>query len=373
MSILTWYLWLIPLTLLHECGHAFAGRILGFRVFWISVGYGRQIFDKRIFGLNVRINALPFGGMTVLASKTSSNLRLRIWLSIFAGPATHLALLGACFFILGLDFFRDRVLTISVLDRIAPVEMFIYANAFLLLSNLFTKRAEDRVGFTYGDGYQLLRIPFLKSQELEEHRISYFALEALEHIRSGRTEQAILLYENALKLNPQNQMLRHCLAVARLEQGDLEYARAELVDLLESDEGHEVERRPLLLNNIAWTNVVLGKDELLQEADDYSEEALRFAPKLTCFIGTRGAVLVMTGRIQEGLGLLKTAFRHHSERSSRSSTAVWIAIGSAQMGDLSEATKWLQRAREESPGHYLLDMAEQRVKAACPLSDVPLN
>jgi tetratricopeptide (TPR) repeat protein len=369
MNILMWYLWLIPLIFVHECGHALVGRLVGFRVFWISIGYGRQIFESHILGVNIRINSIPFGGTTALAARTFAALRLRLWLSIFAGPATHLVWLGACYLIWGADFFRDRVLSLHLLSSSAPVETFIFANAFLLLINLFLKRPGGTRGLAYSDGYQLLRIPFLKEEEIAECKTAYVGLQALEYMRSEQIERAVSTYEDALRLNPQSYMLRHDLAVARLKQGDYQLAREAFAQLLESKETRQAERRMLLLNNIAWVNVILGGNDLLAEADHYSEEAIRFAPKVPSFMGTRGAVLIRTGRIREGVSLLKTAYRQHSDRSSRAAVACWIAIGAAMVGNPTESAGWLQKAREESPEYHLLDMTEREVKATLTLSE----
>lgn len=365
VNLLLAYVWLVPLTLVHELGHALVGRITGFKVFWISIGYGRQLFDNRILGFNLRINLFPFGGSTALASRTSSWLRTRLWFSTFAGPATHLTLLGICLFV-----FRGA-LSVDLSKNLAPVKTLIYANALLLLTSVVLKRAGGPAGLSFCDGYQLLRIPFLKDEEMEEYTFVHFGLEAQQHVRSGETEQAILIYEDALKVNPQSYALRHDLAVARLTQGDYKHSREEFLKLLESKQGSQTEHRIMLLNNIAWADVVLGTHELLPEADSFSEEAMRLAPKVTSVKGTRGAVLVRTGRTQEGLSLLRTAFRQHSDQSARASVAYWIAIGAALSGNLSESIDWLRKGRQECPGHYLQEMAEQEVKAAFPV-DGPL-
>jgi hypothetical protein len=42
---------------------------------------------------------------------------------------------------------------------------------------------------------------------------------------------------------------------------------------------------PLLLNNIAYVDALIGSSELLAEADDYSQQALRTIPWLVHFKG----------------------------------------------------------------------------------------
>jgi tetratricopeptide (TPR) repeat protein len=363
MNVSLWFLWLILLTFVHESGHALVGRALGFKVFWVSIGYGRQIFEWHIFGVSLRVNLIPLGGMTVSAPRTQSGIRLRLWLATFAGPATHLILLATCYLVLGPGFFRDRIFSTDLFSRLALVETFIFANAFLLLVNLFSKGSGNTAGFMYSDGYQLLKIPFLKEEEIEELRNALVGLEALDHMRAGNTERAITLYEDALKANPTSYILRHDLAIARLTQGDYEHARNEFIDLLNWRESSQIEKRILIFNNIAWTDAVLGKDEFLAEADQYSEQAIKFAPKVAGFMGTRGAVLVRTGRPDDGIRMLRTAFWQHSDRTARASVACWIAIGEAMRGSLIESSSWLEKARKESPSYYLREMAEKEVQS----------
>jgi hypothetical protein len=77
--------WLVFLIVLHESSHAIAGKILGFRVFWIGIGYGRPLLDARLLGIRLKLNMIPFNGETALASPTMDWFRLRWWLVIFSG------------------------------------------------------------------------------------------------------------------------------------------------------------------------------------------------------------------------------------------------------------------------------------------------
>jgi len=364
VNVLFWYLWLVVLLLLHELAHAGAARILGFKLHSISLGYGRQIVDRRILGLRFRINLIPFSGSTLALPQTTIALRRRLWLFVFAGPAVHMLAVLGCYLILGPDFFSNRLFSLSVLSRIAPIEMFIYANLFLLFVNLFSTSVRGPGAKLHSDGYRLVTIPFFHQERLEEYEALYVGIEAIEQIESGNLDKAIAIYENGLTRHPHNYMLRHDLALVRLRQGSYEHARNEFKELLTSREGSKADFRTILLNNIAWVDLLLRNDGLLAEADEYSEQAIKQQPKTTNFVGTRGAVLVRTGRVQEGLTMLKTAFQEHTDKSHRASVSCWIAIGEALLGNTPESTTWLQRAREESPNHYLLSIAENEIQLA---------
>ncbi|HKF55721.1 MAG TPA: site-2 protease family protein [Blastocatellia bacterium] len=68
VNILLGPVWLVFLIVFHESSHAIAGKILGFRVFWISIGYGRPLVDARLLGIRLKLNIIPFNGETALAS-----------------------------------------------------------------------------------------------------------------------------------------------------------------------------------------------------------------------------------------------------------------------------------------------------------------
>lgn len=57
----------------------------------------------------------------------------------------------------------------------------------------------------------------------------------------------------------------------------------------------------LLLNNVAWVDMMLANPELLDEADEYSQAALKAQPKCALFQGTRGYVLLRRGSVAQGI------------------------------------------------------------------------
>jgi tetratricopeptide (TPR) repeat protein len=116
-----------------------------------------------------------------------------------------------------------------------------------------------------------------------------------------------------------------------------------------------------LYNNIAWTNVVYFREDLLEEADDYSNKALSSSPKFSVFLGTRGAVLIRKGEVREGIELLKKAFRHHSENAARSAEGLFIGIGEAKLGNKKEALARLEQARKIHSNQHFFSIAEKEI------------
>jgi Zn-dependent protease len=86
-----------PLTVLHEAGHAFASRLLGVPAYAIVIGHEPWVFDRRVFGLRLRIGWLPSGGLTYHAPSDGNNAWIKDLVITAAGPLTNLAIAVAGF------------------------------------------------------------------------------------------------------------------------------------------------------------------------------------------------------------------------------------------------------------------------------------
>ena len=86
LNLVLYFLLMIVATLPHELGHAFAGKMVGFRVFYISIGYGRTIFERPFCGFNFQLKSIPFGGFAFSIPKNSKSYRLKKCLVVLAGP-----------------------------------------------------------------------------------------------------------------------------------------------------------------------------------------------------------------------------------------------------------------------------------------------
>jgi len=118
----------------------------------------------------------------------------------------------------------------------------------------------------------------------------------------------------------------------------------------------------LILNNIAYADVLIGDRSLLAEADTYSAEAYKNAPWLPPIIGTRGAVLVELGQVEPGIGLLKQALEKHTDAQSKALNACYLAIAESRRDNATTAQKYLETARSLDSTCYLLQKAEQLIE-----------
>lgn len=354
----------ILLTTLHEAAHALVARLVGLRVYRITIGYGRRLFAFRLGRVKVELHLIPFGGATQLAARYASG-RWRMWLAVAAGPGLHVAL--ACLFNYLEDhepfssqlFYSSHTWLAAFMQNLATINM------ICLISNLLPYRTGDANGVAASDGYQMLKIPFMTAAELEQYQVAELLHRAKEQSEAGEPEQALAAAEAAWQQFPENRAIRFSLAHHRLGVGDYEQAYADFKALLDTCEADsERDRRLLLLNNLAYAGALLNRPDLLVEADQYSAEALQSAPAIAAFTGTRGAVLLRLGRVTEGVTLLQRSHKQLSDRPrERGAEAGWLALGEALQGKFNEAANWLEKARADKPEQCLLQQLEQEIQA----------
>lgn len=358
--------WCVVLTILHESGHAIAGRILGFKIFWIRIGHGRRLAEASVLGTKVKLNLGLVSGATMLASPRSEWIRLRWWLAVFAGPASHLAALLLICFLAGPQLIRDRLGSLWIEDRPSALAALFTLNGLCCLLNLLPLRmrlSKDRPLQPW-DGYRLVTIPFLGRDAIAQFRALYHVLEATDLLDSGCSEDALRQCREAISLDPGNVGGLVLMAVAFARLGNWRDSRDIDVDLLRTSRPLGAGLRDTLKNNIAWHDLLISDPELLPEADAFSAEALAASPDKAHFQGTRGAVLVKLGNLDEGIQLLKTAYSRHRDPRDSASVAFWLGIAEARRGNYQDANHWIKAARGKCPNHEMAEMADAEVAAA---------
>lgn len=346
--------WMMMLLILpHELGHAGAAALLGARVFSISIGmWGDTVFERTRGGIRWEIKAFPLGGLTVAADAREDLFRLRRFLIVLGGPLVNLLLLTAAVRVASsvgrLDF--------HLRDAFQPGALFVVANALVLVANLVPYRAATPFGPVPNDGLALVTLPFLTPADVARHIAGYHLLEGEAARRRRRFAEARERYARGLERFPDHALLRNNLAVTLLDLRDGEAARPHLLHLV-AREPLEPGLRPLVFNNLAAADLLIGRPDLLAEADRYSEEAFRHAPWLAAVRGTRGGALVETGRVDEGLALVRGAMETLKDPAQKAILACYAAMGEKRKGNDAEARQCLETARALDPECPLLARA----------------
>jgi hypothetical protein len=359
-------IWFLLLTVLHESGHAIAFRVLGFKIYWISFGRGRRLADKRFLGVRLKLNlGLPVAG-TMGASPRSDWIRVRLWLAVIAGPATHLAVLLVIYFLAGPKLVLDGLESLVMETHPTALAILFCVNAAMLADSLlpYRIRYSKHSPPQPTDGYRLVTIPFLGKDGIARLRAQYHVREAVELIDSGHDQDGLRQCQEAVAIDPGNIVASALMALAHTRLGNWRGVREANIELLQSAKTLRPDFRDTLKNDIAWFDLLIGDPDLLPEADGYSAEALGAAPDKAHFQGTRGAVLVSLGHFDKGIELLKQAYSRHCEPHDSASVAFWLGIAEARLGNYREASQWVEAAREKWPGHELAERAQLELEAA---------
>ena len=360
INLFFFHLFLVLTIVPHELGHAWMARLLGMRVFKIYVGSGKTLFTFRWFGFEFEFRPVPSGGVVVAAHRSIERLRLKQFAFVLAGPAMNLLLAVAIWPFLD----SDQLWSFRPMEKgLQPGLVFFYANLAVLLENLLPHIVATAFGPLPSDGKQLFMAFFLSREKQELHHRASFVMEAAVCYQQGDYAGARTWVQKGLALYPDHETLLNWHGVIALELGEYRQARECFLNLLHRD-NQDPRMRPLVLNNIAYANALLGGDDLLKEADTLSVEALAAMGWVPAIRGTRGTVLVAMGKFEEGIPLLHEAMSQAVSLGHKAQNACLIAEAEWRRGNLSVARNYLEEARKLDPRCSLLPRAESILREA---------
>jgi tetratricopeptide (TPR) repeat protein len=358
-SVFLFILFLILTIVPHELGHAVMARLLGWRVFAITIGAGKSLWRRNMWGTVVDLHAIPIHGLTQMAPVNPHWYRTKYFLAILAGPAVNfLMMLGVFFW----WWNGDKPFDLSALPRAAW--LFILANLLVLLVNLFPKQLKS-LG-VLSDGKQLLSIPLYTKDHVHQRLASRYVLEAsICHEFFDDLAGARRWCERGLVEFPDNFQLVYMNAFIYSAETKYDQARELYLKLLER-ENEPTTMRYTLLNNIAYFNALCGKIELLPEADAFSKEAFEALPWADFIIGTRGTVLVALGQLEEGTNLLNRSLKKCVRPRDKADTYCHLAVAYDRSRKPDEARQHLEMARKVDPKTQLIAWAESKLSSQPP-------
>lgn len=345
----------------HELGHAITAHLLGWRVFAVVIGIGRQIFKFHLFGILFSFHWLPVGGITQVSPTNAHQFRLKRFLIFLAGPSVNAAIAVAIFLIWRQDW---HDIGFGGLPRAARICL--WANLWVTAFNLWPHQSKTLNLPT--DGKQLLKTFSTKKKDVEDLQAARYALEAMmcrdEH---NELKRAIDWCNQGLALFPSNLLLLNVNGILLLDQADYTAARQVFLRLL-SEQSKPSLARYTMLNNIAYVDALIGDQALLPEADAFSKEAYNAASWMPSIVGTRGNVLVAMGQVEEGIRLLKESFEKATSPRNKAENACHLAMAHVQIGMLDEAAKYLKLARQLDSHCPFIQRAETALRSKTPQS-----
>jgi len=343
----------IPLAVLHEISHALVAQALGFRVFAIHLGLGKVLFSRRAFGITWTVHLIPASAVTLVSGPEIYNYRARNFLIHLAGPLFH-AILNA------LLLWANSVFGLSGQWWF---EVILWTNVYLLIFNLLPYKTQVAVGSAGTDGWAMLNAPRLTPEDLRGRYASHYILETVNAAENGDMQAARAFAEKGIGLYPDNANMLNALGYAYVNSREYQKSRQIFLQALHSSENLPIATKAMLLNNVAFANIMLDDPALLAEADNFSEQAYQLLSWEPAISGTRGGVLVALDRPVEGIELLKGALSKNPDKRGRAIEACLIAWGEWKQGNLKETESYLALARQLDPECDLLGHLQNKMRS----------
>jgi len=351
-------------TVPHELGHALAARVFGMEVFQVAVGIGKKLFDCRMFGVLVEFRTIPYGGMTFALSADRERFRLRQSIYALAGPVANLLVALIVLAVVG----WDRIADFRPHEKVSPWTLLFASNVLVFITNLWPDVSVSSTGGAMlSDGAHLLRAFRMKQEDREDLRTAFYTAHAEAARQRCDMKRARDWIERGLREYPEDRELLLQHGASLIEGQRFSEARTLFQKLLQDSDADDLGVRALLMNDIACVDVLIGGKELLNEADEYSDYALKILPWTAGIKGTRGMVLVERGDLLNAIPLLEGSLREAEEPWGRAQSACFLAIAEARRGNHEKASSYLQLARELHPECFLMARAE------CSVGQLPAN
>lgn len=340
----------------HELGHAITARLLGERVFMIRIGTGRNLWKFDGWGFRFEIQTTPSGGLVFVAPPSLDCLRIKKFVHVAAGPMVNLLLVGAILPFLDFEL-HDYFPAWS--NKLFPGYALLYANLYVLVINLWPRNARSSFGMSASDGKQLLQALFMSKEKCQSLHRTYYLLETGFLYKHGSKEKALECVDQGLELYPNYPLLLSSKGALLLEMGELEKALSIFKHALSHVDGKQQVLRARLLNDIAYADVIYGGEECIKEADTYSKDAFDAIGWNAAIRGTRGAVLVAVGQVDEGISLLKESMEQIDVLNGKAQNACLLAEAEYLRGNPELGADYLTEARKLDPKCMLIPRVER--------------
>ncbi|MBI5831119.1 MAG: site-2 protease family protein [Armatimonadetes bacterium] len=318
---------------LHELGHALAARLLGFRVYSLTLGAGPSSLGMRLGGVDLMLRGLPVGGFTEAGTRSPRALRARVALFIAAGPLANLLVLA------WLAPHGAAGLMARLTGGLAPEPLLLATNALSVVLSLLPCGWPRRA-----DGPTLLAALRGGDAWRAERLAAGWYLAALDAYCNQPLNAASAALADALAAYPTDPRLRRLEGEMAMARQDWPTAISRFADLLDSAEPGEAHW---------WDALCLARCHAYAQADLALAESLTAAavaamPWEPLAVGTRGVVLVAAGRDAEGADLLDQAAGSGLSPVWQAEFGVWQAKALARLGREAEAQGVLARVHVET-------------------------
>jgi Tfp pilus assembly protein PilF len=350
-------LWILVLCIpLHELGHAWAARLIGWKIDRIVLGTGRELAKFRFLGFPWELHLMFTSGGATFANYSPARPTFAKYASfIIAGPLADF-LLAVLSILLTPDGSPWRLAPLT--HGLEPLRALFWGNVFLFVTALIPRVVFGVTGRTGNDGLLLWQLFTHPQSVLIKLRLYNLHLRMAAEYNAGNLPEARALANEALLEDPDNKHLHSFRKSLALEAGDIEAALSgslvfsKRLDLTPEELG-------LSCNSLAYIYAFLDDTDSLAKADTLSQQALAALPDNIYALGTRGTVLIALGRYAEGEKIILSSKPEAKQPSAHAQNLCWLALAAGRQGRLDEAHQLLAEARRIQATCFMLPRVEQ--------------
>ncbi len=330
----------VPLLVLHELGHALVARLLGWRVYEVVIGQGRDVARFVVGDAVVRWKLAPLTGHVRTVPSDLRWARSKQALVFVAGPGIELAFV-LCVYALAGDRLLERTTSVPWI----ALQSLCLTAAMGGVLNLVPFAGRGGVS----DGLGLLLSFVTPRKQLEWQLAAPWTIRASRLLEDAKGAKARDVIDQGLSRLPAHPRLRLSRALCSAVMGEDEVAVAELEgfgDLEQYDE----ELRALIFSTGAEVAFHAGTRERLFDARRLADLSLALHPNRAEPLRTKGAALIELGHVESGIEQLELASRFANDESELELVFAWLAVGYARLGITQRSRVYLHELATRRPG-----------------------
>jgi tetratricopeptide (TPR) repeat protein len=330
---------------IHEFGHAIAGWLVGFPIKKITIGLGKNIWKYEIKATStlIVINNGFQGGLTHIGDVSRDFLRLRFFVFAAGGILMQTLIVWFCMQITVNNLLFNPFLY-SLLD------LFIYANIFLIIGNLLPYNTNAFGIPRPTDGLLLLTSFFMKEEQITEILLAGKILDGLENLEAKKLEEAEQIFRECISKEPSLLLPKINLSAALIRQQKIDEAIEILTQITTEKEATGV-KLALIYNNLAWCYLIksISDPRALEQADDYSNQALSVNNKIPNLQGTRSCILIEKGELTEGIKILQPMVKINQPVNEMTNSVIgflYVAYGYYRQEDWNKSSQYWEKIKD---------------------------
>ncbi|MEZ4327433.1 MAG: site-2 protease family protein [Polyangiales bacterium] len=340
-----------PALVIHECGHALAAKLVGWRVTQMVLGLGPELFRFRVGETRVVVRALLAEGYVVPTPRSGELARAKSAFVYAAGPLAELLVAAVIALAWGWDPFFVQTDDYALIASQSAALALTFGGLTNLVPHALAGAPNDGLGI-------------LRAGSLTEAHFAYLAAAAAtrsvdEALHAGDFERAQGEAEAAIAALPENAHAALLQVRVLSARGETD-AATEALEALRETAPRDALMEAELLHVAALIALDSQDTDLLGHALHAVQAAIRVSGPAARFEATRGALLYEQGRMDEAFDALQRAYKSTRDAILEDHCVAYLTMVTQALGRTEDYTRFARElTRRGTHAHLLRKVATQ--------------